>query len=191
MYVRCIAKGGQWEGGEAKGGAHLSPGTFPDPPHALLPTHESLQKVTRFCLAHQFSTSLCSNRKRKSIECLAWNSVLQLRDVLFSLISDWKTQRGDQLFPYSLHIRRPKTPVMTRGASEIGSLGFRRAGAVSSTGFALNLSVAVRWSPKTDPVDSGAGIALHRYARRALPPFFPREGNRWEPKLAMRGTEKA
>jgi len=23
---------------EARGGAHLSPGTFPDPPHALLPT---------------------------------------------------------------------------------------------------------------------------------------------------------
>jgi len=26
---------------EARGGARLSPGTFPDPPHALLPTHIS------------------------------------------------------------------------------------------------------------------------------------------------------
>ena len=31
-------------GGEEKGGARLSPGTFPDPPHALLPTHISSQK---------------------------------------------------------------------------------------------------------------------------------------------------
>jgi len=29
---------------EARGDARLSPGTFPDPPHALLPTHISLQK---------------------------------------------------------------------------------------------------------------------------------------------------
>jgi len=29
---------------EARGGARLSPGTFPDPPHALLPTHIGLQK---------------------------------------------------------------------------------------------------------------------------------------------------
>ena len=29
---------------EARGGARLSPGTFPDHPHVLLPTHISLQK---------------------------------------------------------------------------------------------------------------------------------------------------
>jgi len=29
---------------EARGGARLSPGTFPDHPHALLPTHISLQR---------------------------------------------------------------------------------------------------------------------------------------------------
>ena len=29
---------------EAREGARLSPGTFPVPPHALLPTHISLQK---------------------------------------------------------------------------------------------------------------------------------------------------
>jgi len=28
----------------ARGGARLSPGTFPGPPHALLPTHISLQR---------------------------------------------------------------------------------------------------------------------------------------------------
>jgi len=32
---------------EAVGGAHLSPGTFPDQPHALLPTHISLQKKSQ------------------------------------------------------------------------------------------------------------------------------------------------
>jgi len=31
-------------GVEARGGARLSPGTFSDPPHALLPTHASVQK---------------------------------------------------------------------------------------------------------------------------------------------------
>jgi len=44
MCVGSIAKGGQEEGVEARGGAHLSPATFPDPPHALRPTHISLQK---------------------------------------------------------------------------------------------------------------------------------------------------
>jgi len=44
MCVRSIALGGQWEGVEARGGARLSPETFPDPSHALLPTHISLQK---------------------------------------------------------------------------------------------------------------------------------------------------
>jgi len=44
MCVRCIAEWGQWECVEATGGARLSPGTFPDPPHALLPTHISSQK---------------------------------------------------------------------------------------------------------------------------------------------------
>jgi len=44
MCVGSISLGGQWEGMEAKGGAGLSPGTFPDPPHALLPTHIRLQK---------------------------------------------------------------------------------------------------------------------------------------------------
>jgi len=39
MCVRGIASGGQWEGVEARGGARLSPGTFPDLPDALLPTH--------------------------------------------------------------------------------------------------------------------------------------------------------
>jgi len=44
MCVRSIALGGQCEGVEARGGARLSPGTSPDPSHALLPTHISLQK---------------------------------------------------------------------------------------------------------------------------------------------------
>ena len=44
MCVRSIASGGQWEAVEAREGAPLSPGTFPDPPHALLPTHISLQQ---------------------------------------------------------------------------------------------------------------------------------------------------
>jgi len=44
MRVRSFAEGGQWEGEEARGGARLSPGAFPDPPHALLPTHINLQK---------------------------------------------------------------------------------------------------------------------------------------------------
>ena len=43
---------------EARGGARLSPGTFPNHPHALLPTHISLQTVTRFCLARHLWTSL-------------------------------------------------------------------------------------------------------------------------------------
>jgi len=45
MCVRSIALGGHWEGVEAKGGAHLFPGTFPDPPHALLPTQISFKKT--------------------------------------------------------------------------------------------------------------------------------------------------
>ena len=41
------------------GGTRLSPGTFPDPPHALLPTHISLQKkVTRFYFARHLWTPL-------------------------------------------------------------------------------------------------------------------------------------
>ena len=44
MCVRSIVWGGQWEGAEARGGARFPPGTFPDPPHALLPTHISLRK---------------------------------------------------------------------------------------------------------------------------------------------------
>jgi len=44
MCARSIALGGQWEGVEARGGARLSLGTYPDHPHALLPTHISLQK---------------------------------------------------------------------------------------------------------------------------------------------------
>ena len=44
MCVRSIAYGGQWEGVEARGGARLSSGTYPDPPHAMLPTHISLPK---------------------------------------------------------------------------------------------------------------------------------------------------
>jgi len=44
MCVRSIAYGGQWKGEDARGGARLSPGTLPDPTHALLPTHISLQK---------------------------------------------------------------------------------------------------------------------------------------------------
>jgi len=45
MCVRSIALGGQWEGVEARGGARLSPKTFPDPSHdALLLTHIGLQK---------------------------------------------------------------------------------------------------------------------------------------------------
>jgi len=44
MCVRSIAYGGHWEGVEARGDARLFPGTSPDPPHALLPTHISLQK---------------------------------------------------------------------------------------------------------------------------------------------------
>ena len=41
MCVCSIALGGQWEGVEARGGDRLSLGIFPDPPHALLPTHIS------------------------------------------------------------------------------------------------------------------------------------------------------
>jgi len=42
LCVRSIAKEGQWEGVEARGGVRLSPGIFPNPPHAVLPTHISL-----------------------------------------------------------------------------------------------------------------------------------------------------
>jgi len=74
MCVRSIAWGGQWEGVEARGGAHLSPGTFPDPSHALLPTHISYKKVTRFCLTHHHLWTLsyryivlCFERRISSI----------------------------------------------------------------------------------------------------------------------------
>jgi len=59
VCARSIAKGGQWEGVEARGGARLSPVTFPDPPHALLPTHVSLQKKSQdLVCAHHLWTSL-------------------------------------------------------------------------------------------------------------------------------------
>jgi len=44
MCVHSIALGGKWEGVEERGGARLSPGTYPDPPNALLLTHISLRK---------------------------------------------------------------------------------------------------------------------------------------------------
>jgi len=63
MCVRSIAQGGQWEGVEVRGGARLSPGTFPDPPLALRCQHTLVnkKKVTKFCLAHHFWTSLYVN----------------------------------------------------------------------------------------------------------------------------------
>jgi len=39
MCARSIAYGGQWKGVEAKGGARLSPGTFPEHPRAAANTH--------------------------------------------------------------------------------------------------------------------------------------------------------
>jgi len=52
---------------EAREGARLSPGTFPVPPHALLPTHISLQKksldfVWLITYGHQVSTEQAIGR---------------------------------------------------------------------------------------------------------------------------------
>ena len=88
MCVRSIALRGQWEGVGARAGARLSPGTFPDPdpPHALLPTHISLKKVTRFSLTHHlwtYSNSILFNhfqRQYPIIHNFFYPKLLQFSD---------------------------------------------------------------------------------------------------------------
>ena len=84
----------------ARGGARLSPGTFPDPPtrccqHTLL--HK---KVTRFCLAHHLWTSLYVK------------DIRQTADDLLSKSHNEKKQQKNTDFQYNVRassVQYPKT----------------------------------------------------------------------------------
>ena len=54
---------------KARGGARLSPRTFPDPPRAAASTHWFTKKVPRFRLAHLLWTSLYNNDHSALHDC--------------------------------------------------------------------------------------------------------------------------
>jgi len=80
MCARSIALGGQWEGVEARGGARLSPGTFPTIPTRCCQHTLVYKKVTRFCLARHLWTSLAIGKKTELViggdYNVSWESVI-------------------------------------------------------------------------------------------------------------------